>query len=88
MLRRMTGISFFSKSSNASVTKSSVVLNKEYPEVFAFLHPQKQREYENKLIPIKTSLVWKCPNGPDHEWEASAKNGIDRYNISKYKSII
>lgn len=71
-------------SSSARVTK--IHLKKEYPLVFNYLHPEWQVEFEDKSIPEKSLLVWKCANGPDHEWKASVKNVVYRYKASKYNS--
>lgn len=71
---------------NASQVK--IILNKQYPEVFAFLHPAIQQSYENSSISLNSLLLWKCPNGPDHEWSSSVKRMINRYNNSKSHSMI
>lgn len=71
-----------------NVSQAKVILNKQYPEVFTFVHPAIQQSYKNSSIPLNSSVLWKCPNGPDHEWNSSVKTMIKRYNKSESHSII
>ena len=52
-----------------SVTNS---LASRFPELAAEWHPRKNRGlHPNKLVAGSAKKVWwKCPKGPDHEWEA------------------
>lgn len=45
----------------------------EFPEIAAFFHPTKNGDLHPSLIKAgsHSKLWWKCPEGPDHEWQTS-----------------
>lgn len=55
----------------ANAARNSVALRK--PELAALWHPTKNGELEPSEIGIGSvkAAWWKCPAGPDHEWEAT-----------------
>jgi len=60
----------FCSSHRASVTNS---LQSKNPELAKLWHPNKNQDLQPKDITEKSSqkVWWKCPQGPDHEWESS-----------------
>ena len=59
----------------ASVTNSLTSL---YPELAAQWHPTKNEDLTpEQFVPKSGKKVWwKCPKGPDHEWQASGNNRV------------
>lgn len=86
MISKMWSKSLFRTISYRNHLQLKVCLNKQYPEVFSYLHPIWQEEYKDASIPVNSLLLWKCPHGPDHEWKSSPQKVIKRYNISKFHS--
>ena len=63
----------FCAGQKVSVTNSLVAL---FPEVAAEWHPTKNGDLtpETVVAGSEKKVLWKCPKGPDHEWEASLSN--------------
>lgn len=61
------------------MSKSNKTLAEEKPELSKEWHPTKNGDLTPfDVSPQKNILVWwKCPKGPDHEWESKINN---RYN--------
>lgn len=53
-------------------------LRSKFPELAKEFHPMKNR-MKSIAIPwdSKLPIWWKCPNGPDHEWQDSIRNRIE-----------
>ena len=58
---------------------TSYILYKDIPGVYALLHPSFQEEYGKRTISGDTVLLWKCPNGPDHEWKMTVSEVVSGY---------
>ena len=57
-------------SQNVSVTMS---LAKRFPEIASQWHPSKNSYLTPNNVPARSNrrVWWKCPKGPDHEWQAT-----------------
>lgn len=51
-------------------------LSREFPYIAAQLHPTKNNGITGNEVAVRSAkkLWWKCPKGPDHEWEATPAN--------------
>lgn len=54
-------------------------LNTLSPEIAALWHPTKNGQLTPKMVHpgAHKNVWWKCPKGPDHEWETKVKNLFD-----------
>lgn len=73
LLRSIRSISY--RNSKAA----AITLEKDFPGVYSLLHPAFQQEFGKRAIPASTVLLWKCPNGPDHEWKMSISEVVAGY---------
>lgn len=69
-------IRFISYRNNKAAT---ILLEKDFPGVYSLLHPAFQQEFGKRAIPASTVLLWKCPNGPDHEWKMKISEVVAGY---------
>ena len=58
---------------------ATIILEKDFPGVYSLLHPAFQQEFGKRAIHGSTVLLWKCPNGPDHEWKMSVSEVVAGY---------
>lgn len=73
----MNSLVRFSRSISYRNNKSiSIILEKDYPRVYSLLHPAFQPEFGKRAICKSIILLWKCPNGPDHEWKMAVSEVV------------
>jgi len=67
----------FSSGRRASGTNSLAALD---PQLAAQWHPSRNGDLTPSDVPLRSSrkVWWRCPEGPDHEWEANLPNRAKR----------
>lgn len=78
MFSRVLIPTFFKRALSKASSPRVVSLRKEYPALFELALPLNPKSGIEVEVPYNQMLVWKCPNGADHEWSMPVSDMIKR----------
>ena len=78
MFSRVLIPTFFRRALSKASSPRVVSLRKEYPALFELALPLNPKSGIEEPVPYNQMLVWKCPNGADHEWSMPVSDMIKR----------
>lgn len=78
MFSRVLIPTFFKRTLSKASSPRVISLRKEYPALFELALPLNPKSGIEEPVPYNQMLVWKCPNGADHEWSMPVSDMIKR----------
>lgn len=78
MFSRIFIVRSFKRALSKSALPRVVSLRDEYPALFELATPLNPKSMIEGHVPLNQMLLWKCPNGADHEWSMPVSDMIKR----------